>query len=211
MIELGDEIWHRCAEEDLTPIQSEKALIDGVVKVLQEEYNYEEEDLEEFVGSQRYYDEDTIDEYQQEELVWQEEIETLDAKYNKKRVTTPVADVEKSTVGSNLSDKNTKPAAKPTAVKRPPLWEESTASDLSDMNKKSAAKPHAERASPDCEASNASDLSESTVALKRDEIAPGKPTEIEQEGVQGAVTSLEKNNQFGTVDGKCYHVIMVMS
>jgi hypothetical protein len=73
IISVGDHLWVIFVEEDTPPVESEKILFAGVRNILQEDFGIEMEPT----PSLTLYEEKTIAELQQEELVWKTEHDTM--------------------------------------------------------------------------------------------------------------------------------------
>jgi len=60
------EVWHVCAEEDRTPMESEQMLISTLLNVMEQDFGVTLEATPTFM----LMEEETVEEMQQEELVW---------------------------------------------------------------------------------------------------------------------------------------------
>jgi hypothetical protein len=73
MISIGDHLWNICSRDDTPPVESEQMLFAGVRDILKEDFAVELEGT----TTMTYFEEETIGELHQEELVWKEETETM--------------------------------------------------------------------------------------------------------------------------------------
>jgi hypothetical protein len=73
MISIGDHLWNICSRKDTPPVESEQMLFAGVIDILKEDFAVELE----ATPSMTFFEEDTIGELNQEELVWKEEHLTI--------------------------------------------------------------------------------------------------------------------------------------
>jgi hypothetical protein len=73
MISIGDHLWNICSRDDTSPVESEQMLFAGVRDILKEDFAVELE----ATPYMTFIEEDTIGELHQEELVWQEEHQTM--------------------------------------------------------------------------------------------------------------------------------------
>jgi hypothetical protein len=73
MISIGDHLWNLCAREDTPPVESEKLLFAGVIDILKDDFGIQVE----LTPSMTLFEEDTIGELNQEELVWKAEHLTI--------------------------------------------------------------------------------------------------------------------------------------
>jgi hypothetical protein len=69
IIRIGDHLWDICTREDTPPVESEQMLFAGVIDILKGDFGVEIEPA----PSMTLYEEETIGELQQEELVWKAE------------------------------------------------------------------------------------------------------------------------------------------
>jgi len=65
------EVWHVCAEEDRTPMESEQMLISTLLNVMEQDFGVTLEATPTFM----LMEEETVEEMQQEELVWWSDME----------------------------------------------------------------------------------------------------------------------------------------
>jgi hypothetical protein len=73
MIRIGDHLWNICSRKDTPPVESEQMLFAGVIDILKEDFAVEPE----ATPSMTFFEEETIGELNQEELVWKEEHLTM--------------------------------------------------------------------------------------------------------------------------------------
>jgi hypothetical protein len=73
MISIGDHLWNLCATEDTPPVESEKLLFAGVMDILKDDFGVDVE----LTPSMTLFEEDTIEELNQDELVWKAEHLTM--------------------------------------------------------------------------------------------------------------------------------------
>ncbi len=73
MISIGDRLWNICSRDDTSPVESEQMLFAAVRDILKEDFAVELE----ATPYMTFIEEDTVGELHQEELVWQEEHQTM--------------------------------------------------------------------------------------------------------------------------------------
>jgi hypothetical protein len=73
MISIGDHLWNICSRDSTSPVESEQMLFVGVRDILKEDFAVELE----ATPYMTFIEEDTVGELHQEELVWQEEHQTM--------------------------------------------------------------------------------------------------------------------------------------
>jgi hypothetical protein len=71
IIEVGDGLWHFCAEEDRSPVESEQMLFSTLVNIMLDDFGVTIEPT----PTHTLLEEETVEELQQEELVWRSEVE----------------------------------------------------------------------------------------------------------------------------------------